>query len=204
MLHYSSVKDCSANLASVKSMKIAFSCRCGQRMQAKDENSGKKVRCPSCNAIVLVPEADKFDSEVYSLAAASGRVVPGGKIVDRERSAASVRETSPRHTDRAIANEPFNGAPAAGVEVGSTREGEHEGPARHGRTHWTMQAHPRSFRRRHFRANRDRSGKRFGLSLEISKIRRLASRGLNVVGWICIAVAGLQSSVFVGEHCLVF
>ena len=180
-------------------MKIAFSCRCGQRLQAKDENRGKKVRCPSCHAIVLVPEADKLDSEVYSLAAASDRVAPGGEIFDRERPATSVRETSPRHTDRTLANESLNRAPAPEVDVGSTREGEDEGSSATRPYPLDDASPPPTFSPPPLPGESRPAREAIRPAVGDSKIRRLASRTLNVVGWICIAVAGLQFSVFVGS-----
>ncbi|MFO0842637.1 MAG: DUF1559 domain-containing protein [Gemmataceae bacterium] len=37
---------------------IRFVCECGRQLQARDDDVGKKAKCPSCNAILTVPAAD--------------------------------------------------------------------------------------------------------------------------------------------------
>ncbi len=37
-------------------MPIAASCTCGKSFRAKDELAGKKVRCPSCSAVIEIPK----------------------------------------------------------------------------------------------------------------------------------------------------
>jgi hypothetical protein len=36
-------------------MAIAFSCECGQQLQAKDEHAGRRTRCPKCGRDVMIP-----------------------------------------------------------------------------------------------------------------------------------------------------
>ena len=36
-------------------MTIRFACACGQELAAREEYSGKKVRCTSCGEVVAVP-----------------------------------------------------------------------------------------------------------------------------------------------------
>lgn len=37
-------------------MPIAFVCDCGRRLRVADEKTGRKIRCPDCSAILVVPE----------------------------------------------------------------------------------------------------------------------------------------------------
>jgi hypothetical protein len=38
-------------------MAIAFTCPCGQQLQARDEHAGQQTRCPKCGNAVLIPSA---------------------------------------------------------------------------------------------------------------------------------------------------
>lgn len=179
-------------------MKIAFSCRCGQRLQVREENRGKRVRCPSCNAIVPVPEANPSNIEVYSLTTAPDGMPSGGEIADLERSGASVREISPQHTARSDSDRTFDGAPDPGTAVSSS-PAEDEGiqasqpcPLANGSPPEFIPPPPLP----------EESGSQRQATrpaIRDSRIRRLASRTLTIVGWLCIAVAGLQFSVFAGS-----
>src|SRR5262249_6444839 len=37
-------------------MPILVPCSCGKKLQIKDELSGKRIRCPACQAVVAVPK----------------------------------------------------------------------------------------------------------------------------------------------------
>ena len=37
--------------------------KCGQRLEAQDEWRGRKVQCPSCNSIIVIPEKEENQSE---------------------------------------------------------------------------------------------------------------------------------------------
>ncbi len=37
---------------------IDFTCTCGFKSQAKDELAGKKVKCPNCGRVVILPSPD--------------------------------------------------------------------------------------------------------------------------------------------------
>ncbi len=39
-------------------MPIRFSCNCGRSILAKDELAGRRVKCPQCGAVVLVPKPE--------------------------------------------------------------------------------------------------------------------------------------------------
>src|SRR5262245_42909091 len=36
-------------------MPITFNCGCGKTLRVADEHAGKRVKCPACNAIGIVP-----------------------------------------------------------------------------------------------------------------------------------------------------
>lgn len=44
-------------------MPISVGCKCGRKFRVKDEAAGKKVRCPDCQKILLVPDPEDFESE---------------------------------------------------------------------------------------------------------------------------------------------
>jgi hypothetical protein len=39
-------------------MAIEVQCSCGTRLKVKDQLAGKKIKCPSCQAVLLVPVSD--------------------------------------------------------------------------------------------------------------------------------------------------
>src|SRR5437773_491233 len=43
-------------------MTIRFSCECGKQLAVKDENAGKRVRCPDCGEIQTVPESGPVEA----------------------------------------------------------------------------------------------------------------------------------------------
>src|SRR5262245_6952104 len=43
-------------------MPIAVTCVCGRPMFAKDEFAGQRARCPSCNAVIEVPNPTRIDT----------------------------------------------------------------------------------------------------------------------------------------------
>jgi hypothetical protein len=45
-------------------MAIEFACPCGRRVRAPDDFAGKYARCPACQAVNRVPEADDEDVEL--------------------------------------------------------------------------------------------------------------------------------------------
>jgi hypothetical protein len=40
-------------------MAVIVSCQCGKKLRVKEELAGKRVRCPGCAAVVMVPAADE-------------------------------------------------------------------------------------------------------------------------------------------------
>jgi hypothetical protein len=44
-------------------MPITVACECGKQLRVKEELAGKKIRCPGCQAIVVVPAADAVVEE---------------------------------------------------------------------------------------------------------------------------------------------
>ncbi len=45
-------------------MPISMGCQCGRKFKVKDEAGGKKVRCPDCQKVLVVPEPDEFPDDV--------------------------------------------------------------------------------------------------------------------------------------------
>lgn len=42
-------------------MPLSFKCECGKALRVKDELAGKKVKCPSCNQVIVTPEITAED-----------------------------------------------------------------------------------------------------------------------------------------------
>ena len=61
-------------------MPISISCECGKRMAVREDLTGKRVRCPECNAVVTVPEPE-----------ANGHEAPAGPILTGSRSGGESR-----------------------------------------------------------------------------------------------------------------
>ena len=40
-------------------MPIVFHCPCGRRLRVRDENAGRRIRCPDCGEALRVPEAEE-------------------------------------------------------------------------------------------------------------------------------------------------
>ncbi len=180
-------------------MKTTFSCRCGQRLQARDENRGKRVRCPSCNAVVRVPEADESGVDVYALAATTDGIAAGVETTVPGRLMALARDAPPSDLLQATADaisrdvaEPAAGTAsnediqAARVNSLSAQSSDAGGPS----SVYAPPPLPGESRPERAPSRRDVGDSRIG---------RLASRALFVVGWLCITVAGLQFSVFAGS-----
>lgn len=49
-------------------MTVRFQCACGQKLSAKDESAGRKVRCPRCRSVVSVPQPLLPHSEIMQIA----------------------------------------------------------------------------------------------------------------------------------------
>src|SRR5207249_1216109 len=39
----------------VGAMAIAFSCKCGKHLKARDEFAGRKIKCPGCQTVLVIP-----------------------------------------------------------------------------------------------------------------------------------------------------
>src|SRR5262245_15917071 len=44
-------------------MSILLSCTCGQKMKVREEDTGKRVRCPGCGEVVLARVPSKFPTD---------------------------------------------------------------------------------------------------------------------------------------------
>lgn len=52
-------------------MAIRFACQCGKQLQAKDEFALRKMRCPACNTILVIPESSEGTAEVIASSVSS-------------------------------------------------------------------------------------------------------------------------------------
>src|SRR5205085_2723969 len=42
-----------------KNMSILFTCRCGEELEAREEQAGMELRCPDCGVMIAVPGGRK-------------------------------------------------------------------------------------------------------------------------------------------------
>ncbi|MBY0229290.1 MAG: hypothetical protein K2W96_08440 [Gemmataceae bacterium] len=57
-------------------MPVIVKCPCGQAMQVRDEDRGKRAKCPSCSAVLLMPPPDPKALAVNDAPASPPRSVP--------------------------------------------------------------------------------------------------------------------------------
>ncbi len=62
-------------------MPILLSCGCGKKLRVKDELAGKRVKCPDCAKVLLVPAAElpEPDEEILEVAAPARQAAPSRK-----------------------------------------------------------------------------------------------------------------------------
>lgn len=53
---------------------IQFSCECGQKLKVDDKYAGKKIRCPKCKAVAMVPSEEEDFAQAVSASAATQRM----------------------------------------------------------------------------------------------------------------------------------
>ena len=46
-------------------MPISVTCPCGQQFQTRDENAGKRARCPDCERELMVPPPLPFSADMF-------------------------------------------------------------------------------------------------------------------------------------------
>jgi predicted RNA-binding Zn-ribbon protein involved in translation (DUF1610 family) len=39
-------------------MAVSFYCSCGKRLRGRDDNAGKRVRCPRCGSVAIIPSSE--------------------------------------------------------------------------------------------------------------------------------------------------
>lgn len=44
-------------------MSIAFTCKCGQKLEAEDEQAGLRAKCPKCGESMTIPSAERKESK---------------------------------------------------------------------------------------------------------------------------------------------
>ena len=67
-------------------MRIATACQCGKRFQAREDLAGKRVRCPDCGELFLVPKR---------IAPAATVARPSPAIAERKQFAVELRRRQP-------------------------------------------------------------------------------------------------------------
>src|SRR4051812_12544812 len=76
-------------------MPISFSCSCGKRLKVADNLVGKKVKCPGCQSVTLVPAQDGEDMPTASMKATKPSMPaakPGAKAPSKDSSAPAAKE----------------------------------------------------------------------------------------------------------------
>src|SRR5262245_570884 len=57
-------------------MPVTFACACGKQLRVADEHAGRRVKCPSCEAVVAVPAPDEVEESVEEDAIQAERRAP--------------------------------------------------------------------------------------------------------------------------------
>ncbi|MBI2807178.1 MAG: hypothetical protein HYX68_19525 [Planctomycetes bacterium] len=57
-------------------MSIQVECDCGRMFRVKDDKAGRKVRCPECDEVVRVPEAEEEEDDSASAIAVAPKLPP--------------------------------------------------------------------------------------------------------------------------------
>lgn len=73
-------------------MPILMTCDCGATLRAKDEQAGKRTRCPSCSKILTIPTPDKVTAEKPRPAAQPASRPSAEVVQPKRRPAPSVDE----------------------------------------------------------------------------------------------------------------
>ena len=83
-------------------MTIAFSCECGQPLQAKEEHAGRRTRCPKCGRDVFIPSIESAPEPQPPLRpeAVTERRRPDVSHLDEEDDGEERRPRRPRQPER--------------------------------------------------------------------------------------------------------
>jgi hypothetical protein len=65
-------------------MAIAFSCSCGKHLKARDEFAGRKIKCPGCQGILLIPVIAPAPVAVPAVTEPAPAPPPSDPILDAE------------------------------------------------------------------------------------------------------------------------
>jgi hypothetical protein len=82
-------------------MPITVTCTCGQRLRAKDEDAGRRTKCPKCGGALVIPVPDSstiediVGSRDYQLPPEPEPTLP--EVVEQQPPA--VQETPPERRD---------------------------------------------------------------------------------------------------------
>jgi DNA-directed RNA polymerase subunit RPC12/RpoP len=44
-------------------MAIKVACACGKKLSVKDEHAGKRVKCPACGSVLVIPKRERRPKE---------------------------------------------------------------------------------------------------------------------------------------------
>jgi phage FluMu protein Com len=67
-------------------MPIKFACICGQKIQVEDRFAGKRIKCPRCKDMQLIPQADDPEEEEEQIPAKPVQEAKSGKKVAKPPS----------------------------------------------------------------------------------------------------------------------
>jgi hypothetical protein len=87
---------------------IRFVCECGRYLQARDEDVGKKARCPACNEVMLVPDEGGSGRRARRGSAQDSKAWAGPARRDRRED--EYFDDDDRRRDQAPARRPRRGA----------------------------------------------------------------------------------------------
>src|SRR5437870_2854390 len=88
-------------------MPLTFPCKCGKKLQAKEELADKRVKCPACGRVVTVPRPAAAEGapapdweidaapQVAGLAEAAGVIGKGRASVTRLHSPSALEQDVP-------------------------------------------------------------------------------------------------------------
>lgn len=112
-------------------MPIAFDCACGRHFSVSDEYAGKRTKCPSCAAQLVVPTPEPaFDEDAAYRALMDGPEPEPERTLARSALATEPNEPAPKPKPKIPALEKRRGVPSAPRADEYARE-----PARGGGIH---------------------------------------------------------------------
>ena len=62
-------------------MAIVVRCECGKEFETADENAGRRGRCPACQRVVIVPQANPYAERDFTALHEFGPTQTSGKAI---------------------------------------------------------------------------------------------------------------------------